>query len=594
MNVFVEFAITWFIALVAAGLASVLAPRFFTPRVRTLPYRALDIGFVILALTYVLVFGGLSILRHDSFHSGGFDLGIFDQNIWNSLHGRPFQNSIAIESPVLLGQHLSPLLIALVPLYALWADARTLLIVQTLTLTLTALPLYWFAREQAGQALALVVVAAYFLFPSLQYVNLFEFHEVALAMPLLSLALFFFLRHQHRPFLICLMLALLVKEEIGFIVAAFGVLIFLRRQRVLGLVLVMFGTVWALAALLFVIPAFRDTIHGTNYQYVDRYQYLGSNVTEIVATAVTRPGLVLEHLLVPAKIEFVLQLFVPLAFIPLVGVEIVALAFPTLGYLLLGDNPFQNSIHFQYTALLIPFLFFATVVGLRRLTRIRPATLAILILAGSLVNYYFQAAGPLARQFDPTQYALTPHVQLGHALLQQIPHDASVMADSNLVPHISDRRWVYQTSVVPDLRLKKRAPYVPAHPLAIQFDNRITLLGYTIEASLPARRGETVSLVVVWRADQAIHERYVIFMHLLDGQEHIWAQGDREPANGWFRTDRWEAGDVTPDRYWLELPAEMAVGDYAVAVGLYDPVTGVRLKTADGQDRLILTSVEVQ
>jgi hypothetical protein len=44
----------------------------------------------------------------------------------------------------------------------------------------------------------------------------------------------------------------------------------------------------------------------------------------------------------------------------------------------------------------------------------------------------------------------------------------------------------------------------------------------------------------------------------------------------------------------LELPAEMAVGDYAVAVGLYDPVTGVRLKTADGQDRLILTSLRVQ
>jgi len=203
-----------------------------------------------------------------------------------------------------------------------------------------------------------------------------------------------------------------------------------------------------------------------------------------------------------------------------------------------------------------------------------------------------------------------------------------------LIPHLSQRRYIYEPLLAPDLRqieylfadkeygagepykapwndaltspyfetlaeqdgyiLKKRAPYVPAHPLAIQFDNRITLLGYTIEASLPARRGETVSLVVVWRADQAIHERYVIFMHLLDGQEHIWAQGDREPANGWFRTDRWEAGDVTPDRYWLELPAEMAVGDYAVAVGLYDPVTGVRLKTADGQDRLILTSVEVQ
>jgi uncharacterized membrane protein len=621
MNVFVAFALTLGSAIAATLVATILMPRFWH-RPLALSYRVADIAFLALALAYVLVFGALAILRHNSFHSGGYDLGIFDQVVWNSLHGRLFENSIMIDSPSFLGHHFSPILLALVPIYAVWSDARALLAVQTLALALAAFPIYWFARKQLGAVLALALAGTYFLYPSTQYVNLFEFHEIALATPLLAFALFFLLRKRTTPFFVCWVLTLLVKEEIAFITVAFGLfLLFVQRKRALGLALTVFGTVWAVVVLQYVIPFFYGTAYGEKYYFVERYLYLGNTVSEIVTTAITQPGLVLQHLLVPAKIEFVLQLLIPLAFIPLIGAEVAALALPTLGYLLLGDNAFQNSIRFQYTALLIPFIFFATAVGLKRLRHTRAVALATLLLVGSLVNYYFQAAGPLARQFDLSQYAVTPHVQLGRQLLNQIPPDAPVMADSNLVPHLSDRQFVYQASVVPDLRkieylladttlpihaeykwiwddvlplpffetvaeqdgyiLKKRSAHVPTHPLAIQFDNRIRLLGYTIESNLPARRGDTVSIVLVWRADQAIHERYVIFVHLLGAEEYIWAQDDREPGMGWFRTDRWNVGDVTPDRYALELPAMMPPGEYQITAGLYTTTDQKNLTARD-------------
>lgn len=639
MNAF-EFALTLLIALAAAAVVFVLLDRVplvrrFAARLQSISQVAADRVFTMLSLGYMLVFGALSILRHESFHSGGYDLGIFDQIVWNSLHGRLFQNSIMIDSPSFLGHHFSPILLGLVPLYALWSDPRVLLVVQTFALAVAALPMYWFAREQIGSALALVLGAAYFLYPSVQYVNLFEFHEIALATPLLAFAVYFLLHQRDVPFLVCLTLALQTKEEIAFITLAFGLfLFFVQHKRGLGLALTIIGVVWSVVVMLYVIPFFRDPIYGSDYYFVERYLYLGNTVPEIVSTAITQPGLVVQHLIVPVKIEFMLQLLVPLAFVPLVGAEVFALASPTFGYILIGDNAFQNSIRFQYTAPLLPFLFFAAVIGLERLLHwrsldnallVRKTILATFVSALSFANYFFQSAGPLARQFNPAQYDLNAHTALGYRLMQQIPAGASLMAESNFVPHLSQRMYAYQASVVPDLRkidylladttlpihgeyemiwkdilpspffetlvdqdgyiLKRRALPAITHPLQMQFDSRIALLGYALPPAESARRGEAAYIVLTWRANQEIRERYITFVHLLDAQGHLWAQDDREPANGWFRTDRWNAGDATPDIYTLALPATMPPGDYQITAGLYNLANQQRLIAYDSAGR---------
>ncbi len=642
MNVFVEFVLTLLVALAVTAVVFVLIDRLspmhkFAALSENISQRTADHIFMILSLGYVLVFGSLSILRHESFHSGGYDLGIFDQVVWNSLRGRLFENSIMIDSPSFLGHHFSPILLGLVPLYALWSDPRVLLVVQTLALAVAALPMYWFARKQIGPALALVLGAAYFLYPSVQYVNLFEFHEIALATPGLAFAVYFLLHRRDVPFLVCLTLALLTKEEVAFITLALGMfLFFVQHKRGLGLALTVFGAVWSVAVVLYVIPFFRDPTYGSDYYFVERYLYLGNTVPEIVSAALTQPGLVVQHLLVPVKIEFMLHLLVPLAFVPLVGAEVFALALPSLGYILIGDNAFQNSIRFQYTAPLLPFLFFAAVIGLNRLLHWRssdnalPARkmiLAVFIGAASVVNYFFQSAGPLARPFNPAQYDLNAHTALGYRLMQQIPVEASLMAESNFVPHLSQRVYAYQASVVPDLRkidylladttlpihgeyemiwkdilpspsfetlveqdgyiLKRRALPPITDPSPIQFDDRIALLGYTEQTVEPARRGEDVRIVLTWRANQDIRERYITFVHLVDAQGHLWAQDDREPANGWFRTDRWNSGDVTPDIYTLALPATMPPGDYQITAGLYNLANQRRLNAHDSASRAL-------
>lgn len=638
MLVFNQFALTVVIALFVALLVAAvehhrqMANAGFAGTVG-ISRHITDRIFLGLATSYALIFGTLSLLRHQSFHTGGFDLGIFDQVIWNSLNGRLFENSIMIDSPSFLGHHFSPILLALVPLYSIWDDPRMLLATQTLALTVAGFPLYWFARRKLGALLALVIAAGYFLSPPLQSVNLADFHEISLAVLFLSFALYFMLNQRDVPFLICLGLALISKEEVSFIVFGFGLFVLLvQRKRALGLSLCVLGLGWAAMTLLYLIPFFHGPAFTTDYYFVGRYAYLGKSVFEVARNALLQPGLVLEHLVIPLKIEFVLHLLVPLLFIPFLGTEVFALSLPSFAYLLLGDDPFQDSIRSQYTAPLIPFIYFAAVLGVKRITQYSASSLtmhfskvalAVGIGAASILNYYFQSAGPLGLYFDSVQYSTTTHTQLGYQLLKDLPPNASLYSDSNYVPHLSQRPTIYQASIefIPDLHkvdylfadqtlsvhrdfsvfwddvlaspmyetileqdgylIKKREAPKIAFPTQIQFDHRIALLGYSLESGESARRGDNARLILTWRADQNIRVRYVTFVHLVDSQNHIWAQDDREPANGWLRTDRWNAGDITTDRFTLELPATMPPGEYRITTGFYAVTDQINLTATD-------------
>ncbi len=618
--------------------------------------RAANRAFCAMAVAYALVLGALSVLRHFTFNTAGHDLGIFDQLVWNSLRGRLFEVSILPDTPVVLGQHFSVMMLAFVPLYALWSDPIVLLVVQTLGIATGAFPIFWFARERIGHGLALVVAVAYFLFPALQWVNLFQFHEIALAIPLLSFATFFLLRRMDKPFLILLVVSLLVKEEIAFIPVAIGVYLFLiQRRRALGLTLAMAGAIWTVVLLQYIIPFFRGSEFNGGYYYfgsgIDagkgRYDYLGGSLGEIAMTLVTRPAYVLQNVLTAPKIEFTLLLLAPLAFLPLVGADVALMLTPILGASLLSNYAPQFSIYYHYTAAMIPCLFYAAVVGVERIlkaqrqdtqriqnsesktqnskkTRARSSALAVLLFASSSALYYLQAPGPFAQQFRMDKYQVDAHDARGREFLRAIPPDASVVAQSELVPHLTQRARAYEMPAIPDMRqadyligdktrlwynvhrgfweswlateyfeiVREQDGYFIAKRRALantrdlHFDDGLTLRGYTIPITTTLRGGMTMRPIVEWRADRALTERYVVNVHLLDSRRHVWARDDREPQDGNLPTRAWEPGAAVGDQYALVLPSTMPPGEYRLTVSVCDAREQcLRAHEATGADR---------
>ena len=113
----------------------------------------------------------------------------------------------------------------------------------------------------------------------------------------------------------------------------------------------------------------------------------------------------------------------------------------------------------------------------------------------------------------------------------------------------------------------------------IPFEQGVVLAGFSGAEGVA---GETVPLRLYWRAAAAPDKQYTVFMHLLDQNGERIVGADAPPVGNYYPTSLWQAGDIIDDDHWLPLPADLAAGEYQVVVGLYDPVSGVRLQRIDG------------
>lgn len=148
------------------------------------------------------------------------------------------------------------------------------------------------------------------------------------------------------------------------------------------------------------------------------------------------------------------------------------------------------------------------------------------------------------------------------------------------------------------------AETAPGHPLQVDFDQGIRLLGYDL-ASPTLRPGGTVVLTLYWQARHPIAGRYKVFTHVLGERYNatrgnfLWGQQDNEPVDGERPTSTWRPGEVIADPYRIDLDPQTPPGVYRLEIGLYHPTTGDRLRRWDETgrpvaDHLILTAITVE
>ncbi len=76
---------------------------------------------------YSALFTFLAVAQHEAHHTSVFDLGVYDQIIWNTAHGRILTYCAEPDfGDNFLATHLQPILILLAPLYWIWDDVRVL------------------------------------------------------------------------------------------------------------------------------------------------------------------------------------------------------------------------------------------------------------------------------------------------------------------------------------------------------------------------------------------------------------------------------------------------------------------------------------
>jgi len=136
------------------------------------------------------------------------------------------------------------------------------------------------------------------------------------------------------------------------------------------------------------------------------------------------------------------------------------------------------------------------------------------------------------------------------------------------------------------------------YPMQADLGGKVEFLGHDLDRN-QAERGESITLILYWRALTEMEINYHIFVHLLSEEGEIWAQKDSPPVEGSRPTAGWVTGEVIRDEYQIALEREIPVGEYLLTAGIYNPVSGERLpvliegKRVQG-DRIILARLQVE
>lgn len=131
--------------------------------------------------------------------------------------------------------------------------------------------------------------------------------------------------------------------------------------------------------------------------------------------------------------------------------------------------------------------------------------------------------------------------------------------------------------------------------LQVNFADQVTLLGYNISDPHP-RAADTVILDLYWKARQRLASDYSAFAHIVDSDMNIYAQEDSLNP-GRYPTRYWGLDEYNKDTHEIVIPPGTPPGQYILGVGLYDPLTMMRLPISEEGQRsgmLILQEITVQ
>jgi hypothetical protein len=189
--------------------------------------RLTDGAAVLLAVGYSVVASILSIRLHRKLLTSNFDLGLFENLFFNTVHG---VHGMAMGHPY-FSAHAEIVLYPLLPLYALVPRPETLLVLQSIFIGGASLPLYLVARRWLRSPLqALTLILAYLLYPAVHGPNFYDFHFLALSVFFILWGAFFLATRRTWQFWAAVALALCCREDVALGLAAIGVgLVTIRR-----------------------------------------------------------------------------------------------------------------------------------------------------------------------------------------------------------------------------------------------------------------------------------------------------------------------------------------------------------------------------
>jgi len=430
-----------------------------------------------LIIAYTVFFSAYTINMHYTFRTYAWDLGILTQSLWTTLNSdKTMYSTLEVHygNPTgnFLGVHFSPILFAVLPIYALYQSPETLLVFQSFVLAVAALPLYWIARDKLQNKLyALAFSTAYLLNPAIHGVNTFDFHLEIFTPVFILFAFYYIDKGKWLKAIPFIALELTTLEFAPIIVLSLGFYFFLKKlgevvsnrenkfksvKKLAPPVMLMLVSVFSFYLAVHVIQTINPLKTGGPPGV---WSYWGSNIFEVANNVIRNPAEAITTMITPLeKPYFIIFLLGSALFLPLLAPIELIISLPWIIAALLSDYAPYYQPYYQYSAFVVGQISVAAIYGFRRLFstynaenngRKQKKVLLALLIGDLLLFATISPVGiPAFTQRTLRPYSISSvfdqnHVEKLHKAISLLPANASVATIWDIFPHVCQRLDAY-------------------------------------------------------------------------------------------------------------------------------------------------------
>ncbi|HEY6348996.1 MAG TPA: DUF2079 domain-containing protein [Candidatus Angelobacter sp.] len=401
---------------------------------------------------YFFLTSWVTLAKLHAFGYVGQDIAYFTQCLYTTLHGRLFYSNMYHDllygKPVTsdLAGHNQFVLLVFLPFYLLHKSASTLLMVRNIFIVLSAWPMYLIARRSVAPWLAAVAAIGFLLMPAILYQNFYDFAPLSLAALPLLFAVYYFLERRFKPFLIALVCAQLVREDLVFAVFGLGLLALWQRRSLRWVAVPCgFALVWAVFSWKILFPYF---LQGATPAVASCFSYLGTTPMEMARNIIRHPGILLSH----KNLLYIKQMVDSFGGVLFVMNPAWLISVPYIAINVLAEGGGCNTamVYRHYSLIPAVFLFVSVLLALDKVgafagrrggkPQIAQAAMVLFMLAAGLSSMMFVTG---QQQWEELQSR--PWHQEAAQVAAMLPANASVAVPRYMLPSVANRDSLYQS-----------------------------------------------------------------------------------------------------------------------------------------------------
>ncbi len=396
--------------------------------------------FFFLFIFFMAAYLALGVQKHHRFETGD-DLALYSQALWHySRFEAPFSS---FKEANILTDHFGPILIFFTPLYWLWPDPRMLIAGQQILLVLGVIPIYLFSKRILKKNYySLIFSFLYLYFIGIQSAVVADFHLATISSTFLAFAIYFLETERWKFYWISIFLALICKEDVPVYIFALGLYaIFFKKKRLKGIIAALISLSYFYSINNFFVPILKGNL--------PKFGSLGGKSSRFLNLLFASPLLFFKNFFYPpVKVRNIFLTFFSFGFLPFLSPLYWIIA--PFTFLRFFSDPARYSLHFHYTASLTPILAFASI---KVFKKIKKSLLKNLFLLLALIGTFYTnkpnldpgfPTPPISFIFKRAFWVLPPRNKDYYEMISKIPKNASVSAQTALLPHVCHRDQVYR------------------------------------------------------------------------------------------------------------------------------------------------------